>query len=622
VEAAAAKLSTLGKYSLIASLGQGGMAKVYLALMAGPAGFNKLLVIKALREDMLSSSEEFVDMFLDEARLAARLSHPNIVQTYEVGESEGRYFIAMEYLEGQSLRTIQRRLSPQGLPLEEELRVISQTAHGLHYAHGLKGFNGEPLGVVHRDVSPQNVFLNYDGQVKLLDFGIAKTQDAEHLTKVGVIKGKIDYIAPEQIRGEKVDARADIFALGAMMWEAISGRRFAGGPKVADVTKIHTRVTGTEPKLREISPDVPDVLAQICERAIALNPDDRYLNALEFAEDIEKYLHSAGLKPTSKSLSELIAPPFEAEREKMRRLIDQQIQLATRRGGVPLGDTTGGLPRLGPNHTRTASGVRPDVDLTESGYLDLGADGSIPSIQTLKSMPPSAGAVAPIQPQQKPGVPKAAVIGILAAAVAVAAFFATQSDDSSAKAGSAPRPNTGSQATAAIDPSQQQQEPQQAPQQPMLQRVESVHVKIDVWPTNARVTLDGAILPRVPFDAEVTKDTAFHHLDVTAEGYAPVKQALQFDQNREVKIVLEREQAPVQQPSGPSRRNQRNNNSNNANNNASNNVSAPQPQPAPVAQPTPAPRVEDPTPGADLTTAPAPRRMRPTIDLDDPYNQK
>src|SRR4030095_16135062 len=127
------------------------MAKVYLALMAGPAGFNKLLVVKALREDMLSQSEEFVHMFLDEARLAARLNHPNIVQTYEVGESDGRYFIAMEYLEGQALRTVQRRLTT-GMPLDEELRVVAETARGLHYAHDLKGFNGEPLGVVHRDV--------------------------------------------------------------------------------------------------------------------------------------------------------------------------------------------------------------------------------------------------------------------------------------------------------------------------------------------------------------------------------------------------------------------------------------------------------------------------------------
>src|SRR3954451_1865397 len=155
--------SSFGKYRLIASLGQGGMANVYLAVVLGPAGFNKLLVVKALREDVLGNSEEFVHMFLDEARLSARLNHPNIVQTYEIGESDGRFFIAMEYLEGQPLRVAQRKLGPIGLPLEEELRIVAETARGLHYAHELKGLNGESLEVVHRDVSPQNVFLTYEG---------------------------------------------------------------------------------------------------------------------------------------------------------------------------------------------------------------------------------------------------------------------------------------------------------------------------------------------------------------------------------------------------------------------------------------------------------------------------
>jgi len=253
------------------------------------------------------------------------------------------------------------------------------------------------------------------------------------------------------------------------------------------------------------------------------------------------------------------------------------------------------------------------VDLTESGYLDLGTDGSLPSIQTLKSMPPVPGTKA-AAPAPRPGVPKAAVIGMLAAAVAVAAFLATRPEEVPQAVANAPdRPAAQTAAETA------QQEQRDNPN--MLQRVSTVHVKIDVWPTNARVTLDGAILPRVPFDAEVAKDTAFHHLDVTAEGYAPVKQALQFDQDREVKIVLEREQAVVA-PTPPFRRG-RGNNANNNNNNNNNNAAAvapPQPQqPSPVAQPAPA---ADPTPGADLSNTAAPRRMRPSIDLDDPYNQK
>ena len=219
------------------------MAKVYLGLMAGPAGFNKLLVIKVLnRDDANAGSEDNVQLFWDEARLAARVIHPNIVHTYEVGEVDGRYFLAMEYLDGQSYRTLQGRMVRSPLGPCEELRIISETARGLHYSHDLKDFKGEPLGVVHRDVSPQNVFITYDGQVKLLDFGIAKTYDAGHKTQVGVIKGKLDYIAPEQLSGDDVDHRADIFALGIMLWEAVTGQRFAGGRKIAEVSKIRVMV--------------------------------------------------------------------------------------------------------------------------------------------------------------------------------------------------------------------------------------------------------------------------------------------------------------------------------------------------------------------------------------------
>jgi serine/threonine-protein kinase len=608
VDAAAPKLSTLGKYSLIASLGQGGMAKVYLALMAGPAGFNKLLVIKALREDMLSSSEEFVHMFLDEARLAARLNHPNIVQTYEVGEAEGRYFIAMEYLEGQSLRTVQRRLSPNGLPLEEELRVISETARGLHYAHELKGFDNDALGVVHRDVSPQNVFLTYDGQVKLLDFGIAKTQDAEHLTKVGVIKGKIDYIAPEQVRGDKVDRRADVFALGAMLWEAITGRRFAGGPKVADVTKIHTRVTGAEPKVRELKPDVPETLANICDRSVALQPSDRYDTALALADDIDRYLDAAGLKPNSKTLAELVGPTFEAERSKMRKLVDQQIQLAQKRGGVPLGETTGGLPRLGPNHTRTASGVRPpDVDLTESGFLDLGSE-SIPTIETLQSVPTPANTPRPMGDSSR-GLPKVAVGAILFAAIVVAAVLANQPDEEASAKQATPPNSQQEQVTNTTTPPTTGSTPSNTEnaREPTLAKVETVHVKVDVWPSNARVALDGSILPRVPFDAEVTKDTSLHHLEVQAEGYASHKQMIQFDRDRDIKVVLEREREP---PPPPRRRNNPNTNNQPA-------QTTPEPAPTPVER---IPIARDPDePGTDLNNVPKKRPV--TIDTSDPYQK-
>jgi serine/threonine-protein kinase len=207
------------------------------------------------------------------------------------------------------------------------LRVLAEVSKGLHHAHELRSFDGEPLGVVHRDVSPQNVFLTYEGQVKLLDFGIAKASTSVHMTKVGVIKGKADYIAPEQIRGEDVDRRADIFALGVMLWEALSGRRFSGGPEVSDVTKMHNRLTGSERRIRDVLPQVPERIAQICERAIALDPDQRYATAADFAQDLDDYLAEQSLHPTAQQLGQAIAPAFEKERNQLHKLIEEQTRV-------------------------------------------------------------------------------------------------------------------------------------------------------------------------------------------------------------------------------------------------------------------------------------------------------
>ena len=337
---------SLGKFQLVASLGQGGMAKVYLALMAGPAGFNKLMVLKVLREEALSSSEDAVAMFWDEARLSAQMVHPNIVHTYEVGQEGAQHYIAMEYLDGQTYRNAHLRCAQHGgMPLAEHLRILASTARGLHYAHQLRAFNGQPLGVVHRDVSPQNVFVAYDGQVKLLDFGIAKARGAENLTQVGVIKGKFDYIAPEQLRGEELDGRADVFALGVMLWEAVTGKRFAGGRAVTDVAKAHARLQGSEPNVRSVSPDVPEPLAVIVDRATALRPEARFDDAGMFADAVDAFLESIEARPSAKSLGALLEPLFAGERAAMQKVIDQQVQLS-QSGTIEVGEYTGSLPRV------------------------------------------------------------------------------------------------------------------------------------------------------------------------------------------------------------------------------------------------------------------------------------
>ena len=222
--------SGFGRYHVFASLGRGGMADVFLAVARGPMGFNKLAVIKRLRPTLVREPG-FRDMFLDEARLAARLNHPNVIQSYEVGESHGSFYIAMEYLEGQPLNKIIAAAIARGEAFDPVFcaRVIADACNGLNHAHELRDYDGTPLQIIHRDVSPHNVFVTYDGQVKLVDFGIAKAALSSTQTEVGVLKGKVAYMAPEQAMGGAIDARADLFAMGIVLWEMIARKRLMQG---------------------------------------------------------------------------------------------------------------------------------------------------------------------------------------------------------------------------------------------------------------------------------------------------------------------------------------------------------------------------------------------------------
>jgi serine/threonine protein kinase len=248
-----------GKYRVIAELGQGGTANVYLAVAHGPSGFNKLVVLKLLKAE-LAVEPEFRRMFLNEARLAARLNHPNVVQTNEVFEEDGRPIIVMEYLEGAALSRLVSRSREQGqpIPMAMHLRIICDVLSGLHYSHELRDYDGTPLGVVHRDMTPQNVFVSFDGKVTLLDFGIAKLTGAIAETQTGVLKGKLRYMPAEQIMGETVDRRTDIFAVGVMLWEAVTREKMWRG--LADATVMHNIVNGAIPTPRSVRPDVPQRL--------------------------------------------------------------------------------------------------------------------------------------------------------------------------------------------------------------------------------------------------------------------------------------------------------------------------------------------------------------------------
>jgi len=324
----AAKPGVIGNYRVFATIGRGGMADVYLGEVKGLGGGRKLTAIKALRLAGCPDPHEAVAMFLDEARLAGRLQHPNIVETYCVAECGGEHFMAMEYLDGQSLRAVQARLGLRGLPLPSQLRILAETARALHHAHELVDFDGLPLRVVHRDVSPHNVFLTYQGQTKVLDFGISLASDALHRPNPALIRGKADYIAPEQIRGDLVDRRADVFSLGVMLWEALTAKRFAGGDRVSDLDKMQRRLRGSEARIHGLALAVDGRLSRLCDRAIALDPRSRHATASEFARDIEDYLNFAGLYPAPSDLEALLMPAFRPERIARQQLIERGLGLA------------------------------------------------------------------------------------------------------------------------------------------------------------------------------------------------------------------------------------------------------------------------------------------------------
>jgi serine/threonine-protein kinase len=340
------------------------MGIVHLAATHGLGGFNKLLVVKELRPE-LASEEGYVRMFLDEARLAARLTHKNIVQTIEVGSENARHYMVMEYLDGRSLHRIVRRFQQQrgGLPVGAHLRVIAEALLGLQYAHELRDFDGEPLGIVHRDVSPLNVLVTFDGQAKLVDFGIAKSTDSSQETKAGVLKGRVAYMAPEQAWGSSVDRRADIYSAGVMLWEAAAGRRL--WPGMTDVEILARLLKEEAPTLRAVRPEAPEDLTAICARAMAKRPEDRYASAFELLEDLETHLARRRDAMSMREIGSLVTNAFSEERRKMHALIEEavaRVRGGPRSGVVPtfevhLRGTPSGKPSVGENDPSVVSRV-------------------------------------------------------------------------------------------------------------------------------------------------------------------------------------------------------------------------------------------------------------------------
>jgi eukaryotic-like serine/threonine-protein kinase len=315
---------SVGKYKLIANLGRGGMADVFLAVVAGPLGVNKLQVVKRLRAEFAEDPER-LEMFLDEARIATRLNHPNVVQTFEVHAEKGSYFITMEYLEGAPLnRLVNRARTKTPPPPGVLLRILADVLAGLHYSHELCDYDGKPLNIVHRDVSPHNVIVSYDGQAKLLDFGIAKSDVRMMETRTGMMKGKLGYMAPEQVRCRPLDRRADVFVAGIVLWETLAGRKMWDS-KAPDMEVLHKLATGDLQPIESVRPDVAPELAAICAKALSYDPVNRYSTAAEMRAAILAYLDASGLWVTPEDIGKYVATVYADKRAEIRKVIERQL---------------------------------------------------------------------------------------------------------------------------------------------------------------------------------------------------------------------------------------------------------------------------------------------------------
>jgi serine/threonine protein kinase len=305
-----------GKYRIVRQLAQGGMAEIFLARQTGPAGFDKQVVIKRVLPNF-ADDEEFVRRFLDEARIAARLSHPNIVQVFDFGEVSGMYYLAMEYLDGRDLAAIQSALSRQGRPMPWHIAglIVSSACEALSYAHTCAGDDGRPLNIVHRDISPSNLFVTYQGAVKVLDFGIAKAEDNLKQTAANVILGKYSYMSPEQLHGDPLDARSDLFALGAVLHECLVGRPTFKRPSTP--ATIEAILREPIPRPSECGAAVPKELEDIAMRALERDVSARWRSADEMREALDACLAantsgSPPLREISKFLHKLKSTPSEA----------------------------------------------------------------------------------------------------------------------------------------------------------------------------------------------------------------------------------------------------------------------------------------------------------------------
>jgi serine/threonine protein kinase len=314
-------LEQFGNYNLLEKVAVGGMAELFKARQRGPHAFEKIVAIKRILPH-LSDNDEFVRMFIDEAKLAAQLSHPNIVQIFDLGKAEGSYYIAMEFVDGRDLRSLLRRVRETKLPMPEVLAasVVMKVASALDYAHRKRGIDDRELRLVHRDISPQNILISFDGVVKLVDFGIANAATKSTQTQGGALKGKLLYMSPEQALGLPVDSRSDLYSLGLVLAELLTGERcFQADSELGVLEKVRL---GRVMDVRATNPSISKEMGVILDRVLEKKVDQRYTSARLLERDLKDLLARSGREPGEADLAEYVNTLLRGSREDLEALLD------------------------------------------------------------------------------------------------------------------------------------------------------------------------------------------------------------------------------------------------------------------------------------------------------------
>ncbi|MEQ8276320.1 MAG: serine/threonine-protein kinase [Deltaproteobacteria bacterium] len=543
-----------GRYTLVKKLATGGMAEIWLARQRGLAGFNRFVVIKKILSH-LSEQDTFVKMFLDEARTSAQLNHPNVVQIYDLGREGDSYYIAMEFIAGENLAAIAWRGMKRGKPFPPSFaaRVIADGCKALHYAHHLKGSDGQALEIVHRDISPQNILVTYEGEVKVVDFGIAKAATKSETTKTGMLKGKFSYMSPEQCLGAHVDMRSDIFALGILLYELCTGKRLFKHESELMILEMITKRSVVPPS--QVAPGISSGLEDIIMRALEKDVSSRFATAQEMQIALEEYLRDEGHQAANADVASYMRELFSDKIEEKRRLreIASRDDFEASFGDEEATEQAVGNRALGATGNRrvvqgmspsamrpmTATGQQPFPGATGSGSIPPGMasqsgmmhpgmtppgyhPGATPSqmgMQYSGQYPYPPGTYSQVQPDQGGGWVARVVIAGALIVILVASFILYQQLTPQTQTMPAPPPIT------------------RGPQQTGSLTLESVPVGATIYLDGKPMRLPNGENAKTPSDLHSLQYGVTYRIRLSKEGYKPYEETIEMGEPTDSKTV-------------------------------------------------------------------------------------